>query len=297
MHLTRYNTHNMIGTGVALVTPFKADFSIDFPALENIVNHCINGGLEYLVVLGTTGEGPTLNKEEKKQIFAFVAEKAAGRIPLVAGIGGNDTREVVEALKAFDSKGYSAILSVSPYYNKPNQEGIFLHYMELEKVTPLPIIIYNVPGRTGAGISAATTLRLANASQKFIAVKEASGNPEVFMDILKDKPAHFSVISGDDNLTLPFIAMGMTGVISVIAQAYPRKFSDMVRLGLAGNFSEARTLHFELYEATKLIFADGSPAGVKVILNQLGLCQTTVRLPLAPVNKEVEAKLRAHTLS
>jgi 4-hydroxy-tetrahydrodipicolinate synthase len=287
----------MKGTGVALVTPFHADYSIDFESLAKIIEHCISGGLEYLVVLGTTGEGPTLSKEEKKQVFKFVAEKVNGRVPLVAGIGGNDTREVVEALKSFDSNGYSAILSVSPYYNKPNQEGIYLHYMELAKVSPLPIIIYNVPGRTGAGISASTTLRLAKASDKFIAVKEASGSPEVFMDILKDKPSHFSVISGDDNLTLPFLAMGMTGVISVIAQAYPRMFSDMVRLGLDGKFEEARMLHFKLYEVMKMIFADGSPGGVKVLLNQLGLCQNVVRLPLAPVNKDVEAKLRSVSIA
>jgi 4-hydroxy-tetrahydrodipicolinate synthase len=287
----------MKGTGVALVTPFHADYSIDFDSLAKIIEHCISGGLEYLVVLGTTGEGPTLNKDEKKQIFKFVSEKVNGRVPLVAGIGGNDTREVDDAMQSFDASGYSAILSVSPYYNKPNQEGIYLHYMELAKVSPLPIIIYNVPGRTGAGISAATTLRLAKASDKFIAVKEASRSPEVFMDILKDKPVNFSVISGDDNLTLPFLAMGMTGVISVIAQAYPRMFSDMVRLGLDGKFEEARILHFKLYEVMKMIFADGSPGGVKVLLNQLGLCQNVVRLPLSPVNKDVEAKLRGFILS
>ncbi len=283
----------MKGTGVALVTPFNRDFSIDFDALAKLVEHCINGGLEYLVVLGTTGEGPTLNKEEKKQIFKFVADKVAGRVPLVAGIGGADTREVMESLKSFDANGYSAILSVSPYYNKPNQEGIYLHYMELVKVTPLPIIIYNVPGRTGMGISAATTLRLANASTKFIAVKEASGNPEVFMDILKDKPAHFSVISGDDNLTLPFMAVGMSGVISVIAQAYPKDYSDMVRLALAGNFTEAAKLHFKLYDVMKTIFADGNPGGVKVLLENLGIGKNIVRLPLAPVNNQVKEKLLA----
>lgn len=281
----------MKGTGVALVTPFNEDFTIDFDSLAKLVEHCINGGLEYLVVLGTTGEGPTLTKEEKKQVFAFVAKQAAGRIPLVAGIGGNDTMEVIETMKSFDANGYTAILSVSPYYNKPNQEGIYLHYMELAKVTPLPIIIYNVPGRTGMGISAATTLRLANASDKFIAIKEASGNPEIFMDILKDKPAHFSVISGDDNLTLPFMAVGMTGVISVIAQAYPREYSDMVRLALAGNFAEASKLHFKLYDLMKAIFADGNPGGIKVLLEHLGICKNVVRLPLAPVNKQVEEKL------
>jgi 4-hydroxy-tetrahydrodipicolinate synthase len=287
----------MIGTGVALVTPFNEDGSIDFSSLEKLLEHCIKGGLEYLVVLGTTGEGPTLNKEEKKQLFSFVAEKANERVPLVAGIGGNDTSEVIESLKSFDTKGYCAILSVSPYYNKPNQEGIYLHYMELEKVTPLPIIIYNVPGRTGMSISAATTLRLAKASAKFIAVKEASGSAELFMDILKDKPAHFSVISGDDNLTLPFIAMGMTGVISVIAQAYPRLYSDMVRLGLAGKFEEARKLHFELYDLMKMIYLDGNPGGIKILLNEMGLCKNVVRLPLAPVSKEVETKLRANMLA
>lgn len=281
----------MKGTGVALVTPFNSDFTIDFDALAKLVEHCIIGGLEYLVVLGTTGEGPTLTKEEKKQVFAFVAKQVAGRIPLVAGIGGNDTMEVIETMKSFDANGYTAILSVSPYYNKPNQEGIYLHYMELAKVTPLPIIIYNVPGRTGMGISAATTLRLANASDKFIAIKEASGNPEIFMDILKDKPAHFSVISGDDNLTLPFMAVGMTGVISVIAQAYPREYSDMVRLALAGNFAEASKLHFKLYDLMKAIFADGNPGGIKVLLEHLGICKNVVRLPLAPVNKQVEEKL------
>lgn len=281
----------MKGTGVALVTPFNEDHSIDFDSLANIIEHCISGGLEYLVVLGTTGESPTLDKAEKKQVYKFVAEQVKGRVPLVAGIGGNDTREVCETLRGFDSNGYEAILSVSPYYNKPNQQGIYNHYMELARVSPKPIIIYNVPGRTGAGISAATTLSLARASEVFIAIKEASGSPEVFMDILKDKPSAFSVISGDDNLTVPFLAMGMTGVISVIAQAYPRLFSDMVRYGLAGNFTEARGIHFRLYEMMKTIFADGSPGGIKVVLQSMGLCKNIVRMPLAPVSKTVEEKL------
>lgn len=282
----------MKGTGVALVTPFKSDFSIDYDSLKKLIDHCIHGGLEYLVILGTTGEGPTLNKEEKKTVFEFVSHYVAGRIPLVAGIGGNDTREVAESMQSFNTVGYSAILSVSPYYNKPNQEGIYLHYMALAKVSPLPIIIYNVPGRTGMGISAATTLRLAKANPLFMATKEASGNPEVFMDILKDKPNSFSVISGDDNLTLPFLSMGMTGVISVIAQAYPREYSNMVRLGLAGKFEEARILHFQLYELMKMIFADGNPGGIKVLLNAMGLCENIVRLPLCKVSHEVEVKLK-----
>lgn len=281
----------MKGTGVALITPFNKDYSIDFESLANVIEHCISGGLEYLVALGTTGESPTLTKDEKKQVYKFISEQTRGRVPLVAGIGGNDTREVCDAITGFDFKGYDAILSVSPFYNKPNQEGIYLHYMELAKVAPKPIIIYNVPGRTGAGITAATTLRLANASDKFIATKEASGSAELFMDILKDKPSGFSVISGDDNLTVPFLTMGMTGVISVIAQAYPKLFSDMVRLGLAGKFEEAREIHFRLYEMMKTIFADGSPGGIKVVMESMGLCKNIVRLPLAPVSNLVQEKL------
>ncbi|MFI5221811.1 MAG: 4-hydroxy-tetrahydrodipicolinate synthase [Bacteroidia bacterium] len=282
----------MKGTGVALVTPFKNDLNIDFESLGNIVEHVINGGVEYVVALGTTGESPTLNKEEKKKVYAFIAEQVKGRVPCVAGIGGNDTREVVATLKAFDHAKYDAILSVSPYYNKPNQEGIYHHYMELAKASPKPIIIYNVPGRTGSMVAAATTVRLAHSSNQFIGTKEASGNAEQFMDILKDKPKMFSVISGDDNLTLPFLAMGMSGVISVIANAYPKDFSEMVRLGLKDDFEAARKIHFKLYDVMKTIFADGSPGGIKVMLNELGLCANLVRLPLAPVNKSVEDRLR-----
>lgn len=282
----------MKGTGVAIVTPFNTDFSIDYNSLEKIINHCINGGLDYIVVQGTTGEVPTLNKTEKEQVFKFVAEKAAGRIALVAGIGGNHTTEVVENMRSFNIPGYSAILSVAPYYNKPNQEGLYLHFMELAKATPLPIIIYNVPARTGMNMAATTTLRLAKSSDKFIAVKEASGNAEVFMDILKDKPNGFSVISGDDNLTVPFMALGMTGVISVIAQAYPKAYSDMVKFALAGNFAEASNLHFKLYNIMKGIYGDGNPGGIKVLLSHLWLCQNVVRLPLAPVNKQVEENIK-----
>ncbi len=282
----------MKGTGVALVTPFKSDMQIDFDALEKIINHVINGGVEYVVALGTTGEAPTLSKDEKKKVYAFIAEKVNGRVPCVAGIGGNYTQEVIETIKAFNFDKYDAILSVSPYYNKPNQDGIYLHYMEIAKIAPKPVIIYNVPGRTGSSVSAATTLKLANASGNFIATKEASGNAEQFMDILKDKPVGFSVISGDDNLTLPYLSMGMSGVISVIANAFPKAYSDMVRAGLKGDFETGRKLHFQLYDAMKTIFMDGSPGGIKVILNEMGLCENYVRLPLAPVNKELEAKLR-----
>ncbi|MBW7951052.1 MAG: 4-hydroxy-tetrahydrodipicolinate synthase [Bacteroidia bacterium] len=281
----------MKGTGVALVTPFNEDFSIDFNALEKIIEHCIHGGLDYLVALGTTGEAPTLSADEKKSVYKFIADKTNGRVKLVAGIGGNNTQEIVQTIKSFDFTGYDAILSVSPYYNKPNQEGIYRHYITLAAASPKPIILYNVPGRTGSCIAAATTLKLANESPKFIAVKEASGNAELFMDILHEKPNNFSVISGDDNLTIPFMALGFSGVISVIAQAFPKAYSTMVNHALAGNFNDAKEIHFKLYNLMKTIFADGSPGGIKVVLNQLELCKNIVRLPLAPVNKTVENRL------
>lgn len=283
----------MRGTGVALVTPFKKDLSIDFDALAKIVEHCISGGLEYLVALGTTGESVTLSKLEKAQVYTFIKEQAAGRVPLVAGIGGNHTAELIETLKAFDFSGYDAILSVSPYYNKPTQEGIFQHYMAIQEYTEVPIILYNVPGRTGSNMTAETTLKLARASEKFAAIKEASGNPEQFMDIMNEKPAEFDVISGDDNLTLPFLAMGMSGVISVIAQAYPKQFSSMVRLGLDGKFEEARQLHYQLYAMMKGIFVEGNPGGIKYVLSKMGLCENYVRLPLATISKSSETKLDA----
>ncbi|MDZ4666634.1 MAG: 4-hydroxy-tetrahydrodipicolinate synthase [bacterium] len=283
----------MKGTGVALITPFKKDYSIDFDALDNIINHCIAGGVEYLVALGTTGESVTLSKEEKSAIYTFIKERAKGKVACVAGLGGNNTQEVIDTLKSFDYSGFDALLSVSPYYNKPSEEGIFQHFMAIEEHAELPIILYNVPGRTGSNMSAATTLRLANASEKFVAIKEASGNPEQFMDLMNEKPADFDIISGDDNLTLPFIAMGMSGVISVIGQAYPQKFSTMVRLGLDGRFEEARQIHYNLYNMMKGIFIEGNPGGVKYIMSKMGLCQNVVRLPLAPISKETEAKLDA----
>lgn len=281
----------MKGTGVALITPFKKDLSIDFNALGNIIDHQISGGIEYLVALGTTGESVTLSKEEKKQVYSFISERAKGKIPCVAGIGGSNTAEVVETIQSFDFSNYDAILSVSPYYNKPTQEGIFQHYMKVQENCPMPIILYNVPGRTGSNMTAFTTLRLANASEKFVAIKEASGMPEQFMDLLNEKPADFDIISGDDNLTLPFLAMGMSGVISVIGQAYPQKFSSMVRLGLDGWFEEARQIHYNLYNLMKGIFIEGNPGGVKYVMSKMGLCENIVRLPLATISKASEEKL------
>jgi 4-hydroxy-tetrahydrodipicolinate synthase len=281
----------MIGTGIALVTPFKKDYSIDFDALANIIEHTISGGVEYLVALGTTGESVTLTKDEKKKVYEFVAKQVKGRMPCVAGIGGNNTDEVVSAIKAFKIKGYEAILSVSPYYNKPNQEGIYQHYKAVNAAANLPIILYNVPGRTGSNMTAATTLRIAKDCKNVVAIKEASANAEQFLDILAAKPKGFNVISGDDLLTLPYLAMGMCGVISVIGNAYPKELSTMVRLGLNGNIDEARLLHFKLHELMKAIFVDGNPGGIKYILSKKKLCSNTVRLPLMPVNKQAQALL------
>ncbi|MCA0428457.1 MAG: 4-hydroxy-tetrahydrodipicolinate synthase [Bacteroidetes bacterium] len=280
----------MRGTGVALITPFNEDFSIDFDSLGKIIDHCISGGVDYLVALGTTGETATLSKAEKEQVYRFVVDKAAGRVACVAGIGGNHTAEILATLSDFNFDGYDAILSVSPYYNKPNQEGIYLHYKAIADASPVPVILYNVPGRTGSNMLVSTTLKLA-AHPNIIAIKEASGNSEQFMDILQGAPDSFLVISGDDNLTLPFLAMGMSGVISVIGQAYPAQFSTMVRLGLEGRFEEARQLHYQLYSMMKAIFLDGNPGGIKAVMSMMGLCKNVVRLPLAPVKSEVYQQL------
>ena len=276
----------MKGTGLALITPFKKDYSIDFDALSNLIEHTISGGVEYLVALGTTGESVTLSKDEKKQVYSFIAQQAKGRVPCVAGIGGNHTQEITDYIKGFDFSGFDAILSVSPFYNKPSQEGIYQHFMAVAEASPKPIILYNVPGRTMSNMTASTTLRLANASKKFIAIKEASGNAEQFMDLLQEAPTHFAIISGDDNLTVPFIGMGMQGVISVIGQAYPKDFSDMVRAALAGDMSTARSLHFKLYNIMKSIYLDGNPGGIKALLHQMGICENVLRLPLVPVNEQ-----------
>jgi 4-hydroxy-tetrahydrodipicolinate synthase len=284
----------MKGTGLALVTPLKADFSIDFDALSNLIEHVIVGGVEYVVALGTTGESVTLSKDEKKKVYQFIQQQVKGRVQCVAGLGGNDTAELTDYIKSFDFTGYDAVLSVSPYYNKPSQEGIYQHFMKVAEASAKPIILYNVPGRSGSNMTADTTLRLAKASSKFIAVKEASGNAEQFMDLIHQAPAGFSVISGDDNLTVPFMSMGMTGVISVIGQAYPKKFSDMVRAALNNDIVTARTLHFELYNVMKSIYLDGNPGGIKALLSLMGICQNIVRLPLVPVNNGALETIKKH---
>lgn len=279
------------GTGVAIVTPFKPDFTLDIDALKRLVNYLIDGNVTYLVVLGTTGEGVTLTSDEKKLVIKTVVETNNKRVPLVLGVGGNSTAEVVTALKTTDFNGFSAILSVSPYYNKPSQEGIYQHYKLVSENSPLPIILYNVPGRTGSNMLAETTLRLANDFKNIIAIKEASGNMEQMMKIINKKPAGFMLISGDDNLTLPIIAAGGAGVISVVANAFPADFSKMVSLCLENKFDEARKLHYKLVEITDQLFADGNPGGVKAALKIKGICGDDVRLPLVKVNSGVYAKL------
>lgn len=272
------------GAGVALVTPFNVDGTIDFEALGQLIELQINEGMNYLVSLGTTGETATLTAEERKQIWKFTAEKANGRIPLVAGIGGNNTLEVVRHIEEFDTTGYCAILSVSPYYNKPTQEGIYQHYKAIAAVSKLPIILYNVPGRTGSNMTAATTLRLANDFSNIIAIKEASGNFNQFSEILRDKPTGFELISGDDPVTLPMMAMGTIGVISVVGNAYPRLVSTLTKLCAEGKYPEARAIHSQLLRITDLCFVEGNPGGIKYILNRKNIGVDTVRLPLVSIS-------------
>ncbi|MBL7882684.1 MAG: 4-hydroxy-tetrahydrodipicolinate synthase [Bacteroidia bacterium] len=276
------------GTGVAIVTPFTKNGSIDFSALEKLINHIIKGGVEYIVVLGTTGESVTLSKEEKEEIVNFVKKKVNKRVPIVLGLGGNNTHEIVSALKKGKFDGIDAFLSVSPYYNKPNQTGIYEHYKAIAKASPLPIILYNVPGRTSSNMTASTTLKLAKDFKNIIAIKEASGNLEQCMKIIKYRPKDFLVISGDDMLTLPIIASGGDGVISVVANAFPKDFSEMTRQIIAGNLKEAQKLHYKLTDITELLFADGNPGGIKAALKNLKITGDAVRLPLVNVNTQVE---------
>ncbi|MDF2453501.1 MAG: dihydrodipicolinate synthase [Bacteroidota bacterium] len=283
---------NFTGTGVAIVTPFTAKGAIDFPALTKLVEHLIKGRVEYIVVMGTTGETATLSKEEKEQVIAHIVKTNKKRLPLVLGVGGNNTAELVEQLKKNKLSDFDAILSVSPYYNKPSQEGIYQHYKAISKASPLPIILYNVPGRTASNIAWDTTIRLANEFKNIIAVKEASGNMEQIMKIIKHRPDNFLIISGDDNLTLPIIASGGDGVISVVANAYPKDFSDMVRSALVHDLKTAQKLHYKLMEITEQLFADGNPGGVKVVLAQKKITLANVRLPLVEPNDTVKAKLK-----
>jgi 4-hydroxy-tetrahydrodipicolinate synthase len=279
------------GTGVAIVTPFKQSGAIDFEAYENIVNHVIQGGVEFLVVLGTTGESPTVSRPEKKALIEFTVRIVNKRVPVVVGIGGNSTPEVILAIHGTPFKGVDAILSVCPYYSKPQQEGIYQHFKSISEASPVPVILYTVPGRTGSNISAETTLRLARDCRNIIGIKEASGNFDQIFQVLKNRPKDFLVLSGDDALTLPMIASGADGVISVTANAYPREFSDMVRHAIAGNVTEAQINHYRLLDFTQTLFADGSPSGIKAALEIMGRCRNILRLPLVPVKTEVYQQL------
>lgn len=281
------------GAGVALVTPFDDKGHVDFDSLATLIDYQIEGGMDYLVSLGTTGETATLSKEEKTKIWAFTSERVAGRVPLVAGIGGNHTAEVVDAIQHFDHNGYDAILSVSPYYNKPTQEGIYRHYAAIAKASPLPIILYNVPGRTGSNLSPTTTIRLAQDFSQIVATKEASGSFAQFSEILRDRPTEFLLISGDDPVTLPMMALGAIGVISVVGNAFPKLVSELTAHCLAGDYKKAREIHSTLLKITDLCFVEGNPAGVKYILKELGIIVSDdVRLPLVPISEKIQNAIR-----
>ena len=273
------------GTGVAIVTPFNEDKSIDYIGLSNLIAYLIDGGVDFLVSMGTTGESAVLNNDEKNKIVAFTKHEINGRIPFVVGIGGNNTSNVVAQIKSTDFSGIDAILSVSPAYNKPTQEGIYQHFKAISEVCPTNIILYNVPGRTSSNMSANTTLSLANDFENIIAIKEASGDMEQIMQILRDKPANFKLLSGDDALTLPMLFMGAEGVISVQAMAQPKEFSEMVSQGLLGNIEKARALHYSQLEVIDHLFAEGNPAGVKACLKIKGVCEEHVRLPLTCISR------------
>ena len=278
------------GTGIALITPFNEDKSVDFAALEQIVNHVIDGGADFLVALGTTSEAPTLTTEEKKQVVSTILKVNAKRLPVLLGLGGNNTAGVIEQIKTQDFTGIDGILSVVPYYNKPNQRGMMAHFTAIADASPVPVILYNVPGRVGVNLQAATCVELAKHSN-IVAVKEASGNIQQIMEILRDKPNDFDVISGDDGITQPMMALGAQGVISVAANAYIKPFARMMNAMKDGQTKEALRLHYAMLRMNQLIFADGNPAGIKCLMNHMGLCKNVLRLPLVPANEKVEADI------
>jgi len=279
------------GTGVAIVTPFRVDGSVDFKSLGKLLEHIIKGGVDYVVPLGTTGESVTLSKDEKKAVVNFVTDTVNCRVPVVVGIGGNNTQDILDSVKQFDFTNVDGLLSVSPYYNKPSQQGIYSHFKAIAGNSPVPVIIYNVPGRTGSNITAETTVKLANEVRNIVAVKEASGNIQQVMQILRNKPKDFLVISGDDMLTLPMMAMGASGAISVVANVCPRPFSDMVNLALKGSFDKASLLHFKLFDLMNALFEEGSPSGVKATLEIIKMGQNNLRLPLVPISSALYKKL------
>lgn len=280
------------GTGVALVTPFQKDGKIDWTGLEKLINHVIDGKVEYVVSMGTTGEAATMSEEERFSAMDFTVKVVNGRVPVVAGFGGNNTKELIESIQRYHFTGISAILSASPYYNKPTQEGIYRHYMSIDAASPLPVILYNVPGRTSSNMEADTTLLIARNAKNIIAIKEASGNFVQCMRIVQKSESNFLVLSGDDAFTLPMLSFGMQGVISVVANAAAFDFSELVRLGLSGNFEAAKKLHYKLLDFTELIFKEGNPGGIKSALKHIGICGDTMRLPLWNVSDELDEKIK-----
>ena len=286
---------SLIGTGVALVTPFKKDFSVDVEALMAIVNFQIDNGIDYLVVLGTTAESATLSKDEKELVIKTVVEANKGRLPLVLGVGGNNTQEVVTELQSRDFSHFTAVLSVSPYYNKPTQEGIYQHFKAVAEASPVPVILYNVPGRTASNMLPSTVIRLAQDFKNIVAIKEAAGDIVQAMKLIQNAPKGFLVISGDDMITLPMVLAGGAGVISVIGEGFPKQFSEMVHLGLNRKVDEAYQLHYLLAEAIDMIFEQGNPAGIKEVFKTLGLAENTVRLPLVNVDENLANRLKDFT--
>jgi len=280
------------GTGVALITPFTSNGDLDFNALQKVINYVIDGGVEYVITLGTTGETPTLDKFEKIDLIKLTYKIVDNRVPVVVGIGGNNTKELLDDLETFPLDDATAILSTSPYYSKPSQEGLYQHYKMLAKAAPKPILLYNVPGRTGRNINASTTIRLAKEVENIAGIKEASGDMAQCMQVLRDKPEDFLVISGDDGLALPLIACGMEGVISVAANAYPEEFSKMMRFCLKGEFQKAKIINDKLIEAYELMFAENNPAGVKAFMAEMGLIKNNLRLPLVPLNESLYTKVK-----
>ncbi|NOR29409.1 MAG: 4-hydroxy-tetrahydrodipicolinate synthase [Lutibacter sp.] len=281
----------LLGTGVALVTPFNEDKSVDFEGLKRLVNYQIDNGINYLVILGTTGEPATLTSEEIEQVKATVVSTNNGRLPMVLGIGGNNTLAVVEELKNTDLSNYCAVLSVSPYYNKPTQEGIYQHFKAVSEASPIPIILYNVPSRTGVNVEPATVIRIAEEFKNIVAVKEAAGDIIQVQRLIKSKPADFMVISGDDMIALPMVLAGGAGVISVIGQGLPKDFSEMIQLGLKGNVAEANALHYKVMDSIDYIFEEGNPAGIKALLKINNICSDNVRLPLVKASYDLQQKL------
>ena len=283
--------NSLIGTGVALVTPFKKDFSVDVEALTRIVNFQIDNGINYLVILGTTAENATLSQEEKELVIQTVVSTNNGRLPLVLGVGGNNTHKIIEELKSRDFSDFVAILSVSPYYNKPTQEGIYQHFKAIATASPVPVILYNVPGRTGSNMLPSTVLRLAHDFKNIVAIKEAAGDLVQAMSIIKDKPKDFLVISGDDMIALPMVLAGGSGVISVIGQGFPKQFSELIQLGLNNKVKDAFKLHYQLADSIDMIFEQGNPGGIKEVLKSLGISDNFLRLPLVNVNTDLANRI------